>query len=453
MKRINRKNRTKHGASTIFLAIIMSALVLVECTYLSFVWNLDYALSVNVALKTQIETVLSDYNRQLYSVYGIYAFSIEGIDNECFEKALEINGLESKSELYISGKQRITYEDLKKAINSYYWYRGTGIGFKSVVQGYKDMIIELDKQGILGKVGQFMKSPAAEYVSKILSGTESAAEWINKAGEVLNIDELSNEADSIDSLSSDYKKAMKDFGINISIDAAEWDSLLKAISKLEKTYAVLSDNSNGMITKCNASHYCAYNFDCYFRPDGDASITGTSFDSVHGSKKADCEYIITGKTSDAALYEVDFLIVHVLVASCMLKDFANEKFRNTMEVIARVISSIISAVSEGTVNIDYRIIAVGLTFYCALVQAVKEYYAVLHGQRAVIFEYEGEKLVTFTYRDFLYLFCLCVPVDTLLRRSLTVLERDYGKLYKGLTLEADYRGQTYSLTKSYQLYE
>ena len=82
MRIIKHKNRTKHGASTIFLAIIMSALVLVECTYLSFVWNLDYALSVNVALKNQIETILSDYNRQLYSVYGIYAFSIGGIDNE-----------------------------------------------------------------------------------------------------------------------------------------------------------------------------------------------------------------------------------------------------------------------------------------------------------------------------------------------------------------------------------
>ena len=453
MRRINRKTRTKPGASTIFLAIIMSALVLVECTYLSFVWNLDYALSVNVALKNQIETILSDYNRQLYSVYGIYAFSIEGIDNECFEKALEINGLESRSELYISGKQRFTCEDLKKAINSYYWYRGTGIGFKSVVQGYRDMILELDKKGILQKVGQFMKSPAAEYVSKILSGSESASEWITKAGDALNIDELTQEADSIDSLSSDYKKAVKDYGINIKIDAAEFESLLKAVSRLEKTYAALSDNSNGMITKCNASHYCAYNFDCYFRPSGDASINGTSFDSVHGKRKADCEYIITGSGTEAATAEVSFLIAHVLVASCMLKDFANEKFRNTMEVIARVISAIITAVSEGAVNIDYRIIAVGLTFYCALVQAIKEYYAVLNGGRAVIFEYDREKIVTFNYRDFLYLFSLCVPLDTLLERSLTVLERDYGKLYKGLTLEADYRGQTYALTKSYMLYE
>lgn len=453
MKRLNRKTRTKHGTSTIFLAIIMSALVLVECTYLSFVWNLDYALSVNTALKTQIDTILSDYNRQLYSVYGIYAFAIEGVDNECFEKALEINGLESKSELFISGKQRFTCDDLKKAINSYYWYRGTGIGLKSVVQGYKDMIVELDRQGILKKVGQFMKSPAAEYVSKMLSGTESASEWIEKAGDVLNIDELTEEADSIDSLSADYKNAIKDFGININIDVSEWESILRTVSKLEKTYAVLSDNSEGMIAKGNVSHYCAYNFDCLHRPDGDASINGTSFNAVHGGKKADCEYIITGNDSDAGVLEISLLIANVLVISCMLKDYANEKFRNTMEVIARVISAVISAVSEGAVNIDYKIIAVGLTFYCSLVQALKEYYAVLHGKRAVIFEYEGEKLVTFTYRDFLYLFCLCVPVDTLLHRSLGILERDYGKLYKGLTLETDFRGQTYKLTKSYQLYE
>ena len=44
-------------------------------------------------------------------------------------------------------------------------------------------------------------------------------------------------------------------------------------------------------------------------------------------------------------------------------------------------------------------------------------------------------------------------IEKLLERSLEVLERDYGELYKGLTLEADFRGNTYSVTKSYQLYE
>ena len=144
MKKINPHKRNKHGASSIFLAIIMSALILVECTFVAFVWNLDYALSVNTALKNEIETILADYNRQLYSVYGIYAFAIEGVDGECFEKALEINGLNSQSELFVSGKQRFTCEDLKKAIDSYFWYRGSGFAMKEVVNAYSDMIRELD---------------------------------------------------------------------------------------------------------------------------------------------------------------------------------------------------------------------------------------------------------------------------------------------------------------------
>ena len=117
MKKV-KLSRNKHGTSTIFLSIILSALILIECTFLAFVWNLDYALSVNTALKTEIDTILCDYNRQLFDVYGIYAFSIDGIDDECFNKALEINGLNARSTLYVSGKYKITTEDLRKAIAS-----------------------------------------------------------------------------------------------------------------------------------------------------------------------------------------------------------------------------------------------------------------------------------------------------------------------------------------------
>ena len=92
MKRTDKNRRTKRGASSLFLAVIMSALILVECTFVAFVWNLDYALSVNEALKTQIDTILCDYNRQLFDVYGIYAFTLDEVDDECFCKALEING-------------------------------------------------------------------------------------------------------------------------------------------------------------------------------------------------------------------------------------------------------------------------------------------------------------------------------------------------------------------------
>ena len=453
MVKHNKHIRTKHGASSIFLAIIMSALILVECTFVAFVWNLDYALSVNTALKTQIDTILSDYNRQLFDVYGIYAFTLDSVDDECFRKALEINGLDSQSSLYVSSGYRFTTEDLKKAINTYYWYRGTGVSVKSLVESYSALFLELDSKGIIKKVGQFMQSPAAGYVSDIIKGSDSVEEWIGKAEDVLDVEELIEEIADMDSIKSDYNDAIRDFEFDIDIDIEEWESLLNTMSKLEYAIDTVSDSSDVAMTKMNISHYCAYNFDCLFAPDGDASINGTEFKSIHGKKKVDAEYIITGFDDAPACLSIEFMMVHILIISNMLKDFANEKFRNTMEVLGQIISAIILAVSEGTVDIDYRLIAVGLTYYCAIAQSMKDFHSVTSGKRVVIFEYEEVPCVTFGYREFLFLFALMTPVDDLLERSHEVLIRDFGELYVGLSLEADFRGSTYSVEKCYRLYE
>ena len=453
MKRTDKNRRTKRGASSLFLAVIMSALILVECTFVAFVWNLDYALSVNEALKTQVDTILCDYNRQLFDVYGIYAFTLDEVDDECFCKALEMNGLTSQSTLVVTAADEFTTEDLKTAINSYYWYRGTGISLRDLVDGYAEMIRRTDEKGILNQVGEYMQSPAAGYVSDMIKGSEDASQWIGKAGEALNLDEILEQAADLDDIRADYKDTVKDIELDIDIDIEDWEALLDTLSFLETTMDNLTDMSDPVMTKMNVSHYCAYNFDCCFAPDGDASITGTEFSSIHGDKQVDAEYIITGLEDYPAIFKVEYLMVQVLIVSNMLKDYANEEFRNTMEVLGQIISTIISAVSEGTVNIDYRIIAAGLTYICASFQSIKDFYQVIKGQRAVIFEYEGEKMVTFSYRDFLYLFALCTPVEELLERSHAVLERDYGELYKGITLEADFRGDAYSVTKSYQLYE
>lgn len=453
MKRIDRYTGTKHGASSLFLAIIISALILVECTFAAFVWDLDYALSVNTALKTQIDTILGDYNRQLFEVYGIYAFTKDEIDDDCFYKALEINGLEPKSTLFVTKRSRFTAEDLRTVINSYYWYRGQGISLQTMVDGYSRFFLELDDKGVFAKVGEFMQSPAAGYVSKIIKGSESAEEWIGKAGDMLNIEELVEEAADIDSLKADYKDAIADFGLDIDIDIADWEALLETMSFLESAVDEVSDSSDPFISKLFIAHYCSHNFDCHFPPDGDSTITGVQFKDIHGKKKADAEYIITGIHDVPAILEVEFFMSQVLVVSNMLKDLADEVFWNTMVVIGDILSVIILAVSEGMVQIDPRLIAVGLTYYCAMVQALGDFLKIVQGQRVVIFEYEDVKMITFDYRDFLNLFCLMVPSEDLLDRAHDVLIRDYGKLYKGITLEADFRGSRYSAEKTYQMYE
>lgn len=453
MKKANKLKRTKHGASSIFLAVILSALILVECTFVAFVWNLNYALSVNTALKTQIDTIMSDYNRQLFSVYGVYAFSIDGIDDECFNKALEINGLEAQSTLYVSNAQRITTEDLKKAVNSYYSYRATGVTLKGLVDGYGQLLVELDDKGILSAIGEYMQSPAAGYVSEIIKGDETASEWIEKAGDVLDIEEIAEEIADIDEIREEFSEAIHDSDIGIDIDITDWEGFLDALVVLESTIDTYADTAPDMESKFYVAHYCAYNFDCHFPPNGDGTINGTEFDSIHSERSMDAEYFITGSYGEGSSFAVYEMMDLLIILGKIAEDYADEKIRNTVYAVAEVISAIISAVSEGAADIDPRIIMVGLMIIIANIQSLKEIWSVFNGGRAEVFKYDGETILTMGYRDFLYLFCLFVPEETLLERVLEVLERDYGELYKGITLEADFRGSTYTLTKSYQLYE
>ena len=453
MRKTDKHRRNRHGASTVFLAIILSALILIECTFLAFVWNLDYALSVNTALKTQIDTILSDYNRQLFDVYGVYAFTIDGVDDYCFNKALEINGMTAQSTLVAGNCREFTAGDLRCAIASYYWYRGTGISLNDVVDGYSEFLCEIDENGIVSKISEYMQSPASSYVSKILSGNETAEEWINKAGDILNIEDLVEETDGINSIRSDINDMLHDSDLGIDIDIEDWESLLGTVSFMEHAVGILQDESLATTTKFNTSHYCAYNFDCWLPPDGDCSITGTEFKYIHGEKKADCEYIITGLDRVPAVLEVETIMCHIFVLGNILKDYADEKIRNTLYAIAVVISEIITAISEGTVKIDPKIIAFGLTVYVAMVQGLKDLWDILQGDRAVFFDYDGVDMITLSYRDILYLMAVCTPEEELLQRSVEILTRDYGNLYTGIELEAEFRGTTYTLEKSYQLYQ
>ena len=298
-----------------------------------------------------------------------------------------------------------------------------------------------------------MKSPASGYVSQILKGNETAEDWINKADSILNLEDLAGEASELNSIRSDLSDVLHDSDIGIDADIADWEEILDSISFMEQTVDMLSDETLATTTKFNTAHYAAYNFDCFIKPDGDASITGTDFKSIHGAKSPDSEYIITGIEGNGAVVKVEVLMAHIFILGNMLSDYADEKIRNTMYAIACVISDIIFAISEGTVNIDPRIIQVGLTFYLALVQGIKDVWDIVQGNRATFFGYEDVDMVTMGYRDILYLLALCTPEEDMLERSVEILQRDYGDICTGISLEADFRGHVYTLEKSYQLYQ
>ena len=88
MKRKTKTRKNRYGASSVFLGIILSAVILIECTFLTFVWELDYATKVNNAVDAQVESIICEYNRQLLMFTGICFFLGFCIDDDVYRKAL-----------------------------------------------------------------------------------------------------------------------------------------------------------------------------------------------------------------------------------------------------------------------------------------------------------------------------------------------------------------------------
>ena len=453
MRRTLKIRKYRYGASSVFLAIILSAVILVECTFLAFVWELDYITKVNNAVDAQVESIMCEYDRQLFDVYGVYAFTKTVVDDDVYRSALLACGYQEGPQLDLAGYRKIDTKAFKDAIGMYYSYRATGIALIQVADVFSEMIGDLIDSDVLKKIKEYTSSPAAGYVTEIIQGAEKISSWFEKAGEKLKIDDFKKELGLFDTLKKQLEGGdndLKDLSFNISIkDMKPAIGLFEGLIDLHEK---LGNTSFKLASHIYEANYFSYNFDCFLKQDIDSSINGTDFSSMHSKNKSDSEYILTGLTGNAAIAAVNFLLMQVLTGTNFLKDYTDKEYRTKVDAVSKVISAIIAAVSEGSVEIDYRIITVALIVLIATFKAGRDIQTLGKGERVALYEKNGKKIVTAGYRDFLFLFMQAVPDNLMLERGLLVLRRDFGELYTGITASADTGIKKISVTRSYALY-
>ena len=448
-----KKKKNRYGASSVFLGIILSAVILIECTFVAFVWELDYNIKVNNAVDAQVESIMCEYNRQLFDVYGIYAFTMNAVDDDIYRKALLACGYTEGPELNLAGYKKIDSKALRDAINIYYSYRGSGIAIIRIADVVSAVIEEFLKTDVLKSIREFSSSPAAGYVTDIIQGTEKISGWLEKAGKVLNKDKYESAMKILDQLKgklSGKDNDLEDLSFNIKI--SDMKPAIKLIEGLSEFHESLGKSDFKPLTHILEADYFAYNFDCYLKQDIDASINGTDFSSIHENNNSDSEFILTGQTGNTALATVNLRLLQVLTGSNFLKDYLDKDFRSKVDIVSAVISAIIAAVTEGAVEIDYKIITVALLFRIATYQAAKDIKTLRKGERVTIFKVKDKDLITAGYRDFLFLFMQTVPDEKLESRALIILKRDYGDLYTGITGTADTGLKKITVSRSYALY-
>ena len=453
--RIRRKRyrRNKRGGITLFLAIILAALVFVECTFVTFVWDLDHRIAVNRALKAQAEAILADYNRELFNVYGIYTYSLDGVDDEVFKKVLMANGYDGGNELTVYGSESLNVDCLKRAISEYYSYRMPGIAAGLLVDQFGEVLKELDKNGVIDKLKEFKESGASSYLMDILNGASSLEDLLAKVDDTVDISGILAQSDVFESFRKglkDDRNDLKDGDIKTSLSDADW--ILKSLN----TFAEFNDYSVdvGSITglQLYTAHYVAYNFDCRLDNDADSSINGTAFSDIHEDNNYDAEHLLTGLDGYASCLMLSTLMHGALSGIEFLKLRQDKKFTSVISVVAIVLCEIIAAVSEGSVEIPPKAMEMFLTGLCASLVAANDLVKLGKGEKISVFKENDTEFIKVGYRDFMFSFALLTPYPMVMPRILEVIKRDYGDLYVGISAVTNYGSYELSCDKEYLMY-
>ena len=444
-----RKN--KKGTSTLFLAIILSALILVESTYIAFVADLDRRLTYTRALKEQSEIYLASYDRQLFKTYGIYAFNKANLNSIVFDEILAANGYENGDVMYVSGMYAIDTEVLRHSVAVFYTYRASGIIF----QRFRSQIIALIDQlgdGVVGTLREYISSPSSGILGRIIDGGAEVAEAISNAASALGLDESSGTVTYITDLISTVSSLSHEApDIGNGFDPSDMGFIINLLELNEAFYDLGADFNETFNFHACLYDYAANNFDCMLEED--TSINGTSFQAFHEDNESDCEYILTGLTGFSARALTDMYIYSVLFLRSFVINYTDPSISETVTAAAELLSAVVSALSAGTVTLPPQVYQLIIVILLSEIDAVIDLRTVLTGGEITFFSIGDIDAITVDYRDFLTMFMCFVPDNTILSRIKTIFDRDFPDYIVGIDTETDYRGRTITYEAQYEFYQ
>lgn len=444
--------KSKRGTSTLFLAIILSALILVETTYIAFAADLDRRLTYTRALKEQTEIYLASYDRQLFKTYGIYAFDSNRMNTLVFNEILAANGYDTGDVMYASGMYSIDTETLRRAVACYYSYRASGVLIQRFASQIMSLLTQLDESGVIGELSEFMSSPASGLMGRIIDGGAEITEAISIAASTLGFDETNPAYQQFMSIVSSLNAITNDSpDISNGFDPSDIGfifDLLEFNSDMYDAGTFFEENIN--MHGCLAD-YAANNFDCRLLED--TAIDGTPFNCFHADNKSDTEYILTGLEGYAGRALTGYMVFGALFLKNLVCDLTDPSLQEIIVPTAELLSAIITVLSAGTVILPAEVYELIVVILIAEIESVIELVQVYNGEEVPFISWEGEDVLMLNYRSFLTVFMNYVPDQLILDRMLVVFDRDFTGFVTGIETSTDYRGETISYEAVYELYE
>ncbi len=463
--------KKRHGVISIFLCIILSAIVLSESLLWLAAGKRAQEADLLRCMRLQSSQALSCYNQVLLEYYGIYAVDKSSIRSKIFDTCIRSKGqtsvlIEPTSEMtkdairigivrfmqirmpaYIASEilSRISLiSDLidesgvrkifDSANGSSAWLRylsdfiSKKKEWSTTIKAALEMIKDLDQTGVVEDIASFFE--AIQYIAE--RGGTSLLQGDMEVGEVLDVSAFANTLDTVEALyTPELPELLETFLMDI-YTVSFFDS--RIVNEVDGSASKPEEN-----------------------------VLGKKYEDLHTTNRFDLEYILTGVDNEY----VSGIITHQLIGDIrVIFDFASnmmnkEKMERSL-VIANVLSTCITILSAGKAQISPKILQYLVIFVWSVIDGINDAMKLVRGESVPIltgdsftgkYDMLNDALMT-DYRDYVNILLFPVPSDFKCKRMMEILKRDgSGDLYTGVRVSAEYDGNTYSLEDSYDAYK
>lgn len=462
----------KQGSATVFLCIIMSALILSQSFLLAGAVTRSSEAEMRRCMQLQTEQILCGYNDKLLKYYGMYVIDPAKIDRSVFD---ECNRIFVDYDICFEPYSELSPELIGLGITDFMKPRfPTIVGYelleklKSVLQTInKSDLYNVGKKEQDGKWSEYLKDfiSSADKWTGVLENVENFVDIIDFTGKLNDLKEFIKDIRYVAEKSA-TQTIQSENSSGFTLDIFDPDSITNL---LEIVSGKMNGDSSTVAEYFYLNQYSVGFFDSAVKKcsvDGkkveESNIYGIPFSEIHGSNRADIEYLLTGNDDEdsAIFYAKTYIFAARAVLNIGSFLFDTEKLNRALG-IAEVISTAIAIVSAGTVLVDPQVVKYVILLTWAIAQTFRDVGKLIDGEEITLIDNSkvsaNEKLVSALstkYRDYIGFFLFFVDPEKILERMKMIFEKECGETaYIGLSMSVNSKGKTYLLRDTYDVYK
>ncbi len=426
---------------------------------------------VRLALDRNSELILAAYNEDLYDRFGLLAFEAPEEGNP--DLFLSIEDIAHLNDAQIIPYCRLDGDILYSEIERFSRIRFPVHASMSIL----DFIIDLTETENGIQTQKSKKTPPAESKDKpdedadTSSGFSCINEVVDLVKGLLVKEEEALEEDEEGGFSKIIGDDLKEAILRSGEGLLEGNLLTKAFGANDSLHGLLGQASEGLskfylkesgalYQRLAFEYYCSEMLSCHvnFIKRGEEELAyknlrGIEIDRYSPSDKHEIERLIFGSHDSDKNFNYTFGSVFALrLAVNIFANYFDEARYADMQLKAGLINLGISLVTMGKFSLPVQLLEAAVILVCSALESYQDWSKLTKGEKVHLIPGFEKKYLEVSYKDYLRIFLLLVPLENKLERIEVIIKEDVSQgreLFFGITSKIGYRGQTYASHRTY----